>query len=95
MNSILNLFFLIIFSVFLFYWFQNIIKKKERYLYVPYSSVSDIPDSDELEQEDTEEISDVPDEINDLLQVNENLESVFSENIIQRNSIFENWENYL
>lgn len=35
----LNLFFLIIFSIFLFYWFQNIIKKKKKYLYVPYSSI--------------------------------------------------------
>ena len=42
MNKLLNLFFLIVFSIFLFYWFQNIIKKKKKYLYIPYSSILDI-----------------------------------------------------
>ena len=90
MNSILNLFFLIIFSVFLFYWFQNIIKKKERYLYVPYSSVLDIKPSE------IEEIQEDILEVNNLLKVNENLELETSSPLMFKKNIFEpEWDNYL
>jgi len=90
MNSILNLFFLIIFSVFLFYWFQNIIKKKERYLYVPYSSVLDIKPSE------IEEIQEDIPEVNNLLKVNENLELETTPPLMFKKNIFEpEWDNYL
>ena len=89
MNSILNLFFLIIFSVFLFYWFQNIIKKKERYLYVPYSSVLDIKPSE------IEEIQEDILEVNNLLKVNENLELESSPLMFKKNIFEPEWDNYL
>ncbi|MBH10058.1 MAG: hypothetical protein CMG74_06875 [Candidatus Marinimicrobia bacterium] len=79
MNKLLNLFFLIVFSIFLFYWFQNIIKKKKKYLYIPYSSILDIRNE---VVEDEEVVEDQ--------EVVENIEP-----IIYRNNIFENWDNYL
>ena len=87
MNSILNLFFLIIFSVILFYWFQNIIKKKERYLYVPYNL--------NIKQPEIEDIQDNIPEINNILQVNENLELESHSLNIKRNIFEPEWDNYL
>ena len=95
MNTLLNLVFLTIFSVFLFYWFQNLIKKNKKFLYVPYSSEIGRPEeeseSEEIESEEieSEEI------VNDLIQIVNTNESVTEENIIQRNSIFENWDIYI
>ena len=94
MNSILNLFYLIIFSIFLFYWFQNIIKKKERYLYVPYSSVSYTKQS-EIEEIQDDIPDDIP-EVNKLLKVNFNLELEQPLPLIFKKNIFEpEWDNYL
>ena len=88
MNKLLNLFFLMIFSVFLFYWFQNIIKKKKKYMYVPFSSELNIPEKSE------ENIEEDENELNNVI-LNNTPQSINIGNIIERNSIFENWDNYL
>ena len=88
MNKLLNLFFLMIFSVFLFYWFQNIIKKKKKYMYVPFSSELNIPEN--IEEENTEENTE-----ENIVILNNTPQSINIGNIIERNSIFENWDNYL
>ena len=93
MNKLLNLFFLMIFSVFLFYWFQNIIKKKKKYMYVPFSSELNIPENTEenIEEENIEEENT---EGNTVI-LNNTPQYINIGNIIERNSIFENWDNYL
>ena len=84
MNKLLNLFFVMIFSVFLFYWFQNIIKKKKKYLYVPYSSELNIQEN--TEEENTEE---------NIVILNNTPRSINIGSIIERNNQFENFDNYL
>ena len=84
MNKLLNLFFVMIFSVFLFYWFQNIIKKKKKYLYVPYSSELNIQEN--TEEENTEE---------NIIILNNTPQSINIGSIIERNNQFENFDNYL
>jgi hypothetical protein len=99
MNTLLNLVFLTIFSVFLFYWFQNLIKKNKNFLYVPYSSEIGRPEEIESEEIESEEIESEEIEseeiVNDLIQIVNTNESVTEENIIQRNGIFENWDIYI
>jgi hypothetical protein len=94
MNTLLNLVFLTIFSVFLFYWFQNLIKKNKNFLYVPYSSEIGRPEESESEEIESEEIES-EEIVNDLIQIVNTNESVTEENIIQRNGIFENWDIYI
>ena len=110
MNTILNLSFLIIFYIFLFYWFQNIIKKNKKYLYVPYSSKLHIPDNEQTDQQTNQQTDEQKDQQKDqqtdqqteqqtdeanLIQHYNIPEAIIGENFIERNSIFENWENYL
>ena len=92
MNTLLNIVFLIIFSIFLFYWFQNLIKKNKKFLYVPYSEEIGRPEEEIVESQNEEEIEE---NIDDLIQIVNTNESVTEENIIQRNSIFENWDIYI
>ncbi len=93
MDTLLNILFLILFSVFLFYWFQNQIKKNKKFLYVPYSG--EIGRPEESEETQDEEETEPENIIGDLIQIVNTNEFVTEENIIQRNSIFENWDNYL
>ena len=40
MESVQNLFFIIIFFMFVFYWFTNIMENKSEYIYIPYSKTN-------------------------------------------------------
>ena len=91
MNTLLNIVFLIIFSIFLFYWFQNLIKKNKKYLYVPYKSGDSIPiDSQEIINEDYNQ-----QETNDLPQFINSMNNVTERNILTNNSFIDNWNSYL
>ena len=37
MDSVKNLFFIIIFLIFVFYWFENVMKNKEKYIYISFN----------------------------------------------------------
>lgn len=101
MNTLLNIVFLIIFSIFLFYWFQNLIKKNKKYLYVPYKSGQSIPveETEVIEpfsvgsQENINE--DNQQEINDLPQFVNSMNNVTEINILTNNSIIDNWDSYI
>tara|TARA_B100001115_G_scaffold185045_2_gene191004 strand:+ start:115 stop:399 length:285 start_codon:yes stop_codon:yes gene_type:complete len=94
MNKLLNLFFVMIFSVFLFYWFQNIIKKKKKYLYVPYSSELNIQENTEEENTEEENTEEENTEEN-IVILNNTPRSINIGSIIERNNQFENFDNYL
>ena len=67
-------------------------KKNKKFLYVPYSGEIGRPEEEIIESLNEEEIEE---NIDDLIQIVNTNESVTEENIIQRNSIFENWDNYI
>ena len=102
MNTLLNIVFLIIFSIFLFYWFQNLIKKNKKYLYVPYKTEDSIPieETEVIEpfsvgsQENISEDYNQQ-ETNDLPQFVNSMNNVTERNILTNNSIIHNWDSYI